>query len=505
MIGGSEGQGKEDESRELEKLPTTVEKFEIATPVTESYSSWFRRTVPLQDGELKVGIVSNGIPVWLTLTSNFLSNCTLDWLLLPKNQSHWENLVGSHTEVYWMPPLEDSSTSEAGNNFDWNLYPRSHVVVFEGPFRPPRSDPLFWHEDLQVVLSHRSPRGKPPQGWKVSSRVLDHKELGGVTDWKGRVHAWTRIDSKDLTTGEFWIDDLLQGADSSFHDLVDKTKTGKCSRCAHEEARAEEQQQVSWNEVRMKRRKLWTLPTVYGSRAFTYRSLTVSEVVSCLDIPATLSKGWNESTKEVMVRELTAPIKAAASIGTCLAEWTKTTHKRKAEAIQAEEPPGTRKSCRTDTETAEKEREDHGNSGLKRMKGYERNKQSAVDTNTEKAVKHDKAAVPVELWDDRVRFLLKCEQLEDSHRRAFALMRTVMLTRWKRNVRRSWFDWWVKYESVIKINEPRWWRLVYDRGIQACQQAMKATFWGWPMGSGVFFWRWPEEYMRDLAIGVPPL
>ena len=34
---------------------------------------------------------------------------------------------------------------------------------------------------------------------------------------------------------------------------------------------------------------------------------------------------------------------------------------------------------------------------------------------------------------------------------------------------------------------------------------MAATFWAWPMGLGVFFWQWPEEYIRDLAIGVPPL
>ena len=25
----------------------------------------------------------------------------------------------------------------------------------------------------------------------------------------------------------------------------------------------------------------------------------------------------------------------------------------------------------------------------------------------------------------------------------------------------------------------------------------------WTCGSGTFFWRWPEEYMVDVAIGVP--
>ncbi|KAL7557316.1 hypothetical protein ACA910_022411 [Epithemia clementina (nom. ined.)] len=34
---------------------------------------------------------------------------------------------------------------------------------------------------------------------------------------------------------------------------------------------------------------------------------------------------------------------------------------------------------------------------------------------------------------------------------------------------------------------------------------MQATFWSWPKGSSVFFWRWPCKYQHNVAMGVAPM
>ena len=186
-------------------------------------------------------------------------------------------------------------------------------------------------------------------------------------------------------------------------------------------------------------------------------------------------------------------------------------------------PLDTEKADKTSGDSQETEHGKHGNSQTQmkcqkhsehgygneetieeeeRMSGYTK----LVDTTTaaEKAVKHDKAAVPTDLWDDRIRFLLDQETLTENHRRAFNLVRQAMLSRWRRNVTRSWLAWWRQNNHQLKIDEPNWWKLIKQRGIEACRHACEATFWAWPAGSSVFFWRWPPKYMRDLAIGVPP-
>ena len=255
--------------------------------------------------------------------------------------------------------------------------------------------------------------------------------------------------------------------------------------------------------VQRKRRKLWVLPTVFGVNAATRRKLLVTEATACLDVPVSLIKELNEPTREVIVRELSGPIKVAATVGACIVEWA-----RKSRRQERTTEAGAASPQKEETELIPDEpngREARSVYHRDRMRGYQRSASEGQGTTAEKAVKHDKAAVPVELWDDRVRYLLGLSKLTDRHLRAFALLRRAMLQRWRRNVVRSWVDWWNKYNHRIKHNEPRWWKLLQERGRQACRQAMQADFWSWPNGSGVFFWRWPQEYMRDVALGVPPL
>ncbi|KAL7562229.1 hypothetical protein ACA910_004038 [Epithemia clementina (nom. ined.)] len=127
------------------------------------------------------------------------------------------------------------------------------------------------------------------------------------------------------------------------------------------------------------------------------------------------------------------------------------------------------------------------------------------DTTTESAVKHDKAAVPVWLWDDQIRFLLDVPQLMDPHLRAIAMLRNRILLRWKRNVYRSWREWWNANSTALISKCPVTAEIIRKRGNSACSPARDASFCSWDCGSSVFFWQWPEEYLVDLAIGVEPL
>ncbi|KAL7569735.1 hypothetical protein ACA910_005683 [Epithemia clementina (nom. ined.)] len=73
-----------------------------------------------------------------------------------------------------------------------------------------------------------------------------------------------------------------------------------------------------------------------------------------------------------------------------------------------------------------------------RMATYQPPEQTEANTTaTKSAVKHDKAGVPIHLWNDRVAYLLGINTLTKQHCRAFDLLRRVMLRQWRRNVQHS--------------------------------------------------------------------
>ncbi|KAL7565772.1 hypothetical protein ACA910_010210 [Epithemia clementina (nom. ined.)] len=84
----------------------------------------------------------------------------------------------------------------------------------------------------------------------------------------------------------------------------------------------------------------------------------------------------------------------------------------------------------------------------------------------ELAVKHDKAEVPTHLWDERVAYLLGLDLLQEVHHWAFRTVRTAMLRRWKRNVCRSWRDWWDAHGDYLKGSQPKSWALIHQQELR---------------------------------------
>ena len=158
---------------------------------------------------MSLGVVADGMPAWLFLSDN-LTNSKLKWLLLPENQQHWENLIPDGVEVHWLMATEETEWNQRSLDEALARCPATDVVVFEGRYRPPRSNSAFWKREARLIVTQRTPRGKPPLGWQSSSRALSHQELGGVTNWKNHFHVWTRVnDEAEDPQKEFWDSNLL--------------------------------------------------------------------------------------------------------------------------------------------------------------------------------------------------------------------------------------------------------------------------------------------------------
>ena len=128
-----------------------------------------------------------------------------------------------------------------------------------------------------------------------------------------------------------------------------------------------------------------------------------------------------------------------------------------------------------------------------------------ASTNSDTAAKSDDADVPTFLWDDRVAFLRQRTTLSTLEQRASNILRRTMHLAWVRNVSSSWWLWWKAWKSTIVQQEPVHWTLIRAAGAAAVCQASASDFWEWKSGSTPFFWRWDAEYLRDIALGVPPM
>jgi len=124
-----------------------------------------------------------------------------------------------------------------------------------------------------------------------------------------------------------------------------------------------------------------------------------------------------------------------------------------------------------------------------------------------KLAKEDGAEVPVFIWNDRVASALRASGaggLEERHLRALGLLRRAAHRWWVKAIVSSWWAYWRSFKGRIRGAEPAHWREVGLAGALAVGHAAQSDFWDWLNGSGIFFWRWPEEYQGDLALGLAP-
>ncbi|KAL7581014.1 hypothetical protein ACA910_005823 [Epithemia clementina (nom. ined.)] len=294
-------------------------------------------------------------------------------------------------------------------------------------------------------------------------------------------------------------------------DLVDKTHKGFSSQGPGIDS-----------AVTGRQADLMVLPSVFTSTKTCKRPLTPREVSHCLDVPATVTRIWKDEMFVVINKHLTHPVKVAVVLGRCVRRYftaldnfanPRNKHVRETSSIDDQAETRLLKRCkfnvridrvtRGEGKTATMTTIHHA---ISKMQGYQQHCLDIASTMaTESAVKHDKADVPTYLWDQRVAYLLDIAMIEPVHLRAFDLLRRLLLRRWRRNVLRSWTAWHAAAQPHIQRENEELWKIVCKRGIAACRHACDATFWNWERGSAPFFWRWPTEYARDVALGCSPL
>jgi hypothetical protein len=124
-------------------------------------------------------------------------------------------------------------------------------------------------------------------------------------------------------------------------------------------------------------------------------------------------------------------------------------------------------------------------------------------TATDKAVKADNAKVPKHLWRDRVFEIAALNHLADKSVEDKELLldkpRAALLVYWKRKVERDFVEWFHSTEHRYDQREDIW-----LTGLQASVYARRCDWWEWTGGSRIFFWRWPEKYVKEAYEGLPP-
>jgi len=114
------------------------------------------------------------------------------------------------------------------------------------------------------------------------------------------------------------------------------------------------------------------------------------------------------------------------------------------------------------------------------------------DRRREKACKSDDAAVPVFLWNDRVKagldYMIAQVVTEVELEAALDTIRGFLLRYWKRKVTRDFIAWWEdQHVQAKKVGGFPDLRSLEARKV-AISHANSASWWEWDCGSALFFW-----------------
>jgi hypothetical protein len=151
---------------------------------------------------------------------------------------------------------------------------------------------------------------------------------------------------------------------------------------------------------------------------------------------------------------------------------------------------------------------DSGNSHTQAAPDVNAQKLAAFEEGCKKAVKADDAKTPCHLWNERV--------WNVPHKRVQVLffnnrfqkcpldsLRTFLLLRWRRNVRRSLLLFLQQEHGKHWQKDPQA-RIDKRAGADCLHRAMGAEWWSWPLGSRLFFWRWPPSHRIAARDGYVP-
>lgn len=377
-------------------------------------------------------------------------------------------------------------------NLDVKDLTRNEVLIIEGGC--PSAKSKFWFGSpslfLVVILCQI---GRLPSGWKWKRIRISHWLVGGCTDnissvtimWKE-----SQEDRLDLTAfDDFDVERIPQDLRGTLKSGIEgqyAVRPMDWPKAAQSVVKWYKQGEVLDAAGLFPMRKGWStlVRTSMGGPRYTIRKVSLAERISILDVPEAFAQALKEEsdTLEELAGEVVIPLKSMQMVMEIVGKLLASTWKRR-KVEDVVQDGDSDKGGDTIGETL--------------AQGVDR----GVDKS--KATRHDKAATPVHLWNDRVRlFMDPNEEWLDMKRaeKGCEVLRKWLLTRWKRNVVKSFATWErnrLNELGMMPENE-----LV--AGHDALNRVRTAEWFAWTGGSRAFFWRWPIEFRKRVLLGIPP-
>ena len=402
------------------------------------------------------------------------------------------------------------------------------VLILDGRLAFPRVSNLFWTTGPPVILSTFSARGLPP-GWSSSTRFLRHADVGGATTFQ---RTWTFLHRCSATLS-FWDDTVFAHVDTTpWLTVINPMHHGESCRPHTARDLDLRTQLLPWSTMA---HSPFKLPCHFTPGSVVRRKLQPDELALAGDFPTTCSILLDVAHLRVIAPLILPPVKLAVALSHCLGQFLQAavipslflssppTSPSGHLSLVSPEVPATGKGGegsgegvpRVGTElrglatrdgllTLDSKRrllQAAKAASFNRFQGF---KSRAFDVSQTKATKNDDAAVPTQLWNDRVAFLLGYTDYDlfaTKYGKQLAVLRRTLHRCWCRLVYRSFFRWWKQQHHHIRETCPASCQLLWEAGIQALSQASMSTFWEWSNGSAPFYWRWPPEYWSDVGLG----
>ena len=395
------------------------------------------------------------------------------------------------------------------------------VILFDG-FGPTPVHAVWSLKNVTIIawVGRNDRCGSPSRSdsseahWDTEKTVLRHAALGGITSNSTVFFVSRKIDgSPEQRRVEYRPPPPIGFTGATLSRIINPTLPGRrCSApCAGDFDAAS--QVLDWKE----RGALFKLPSVFNQvTGYVRRHLSPKEMLSAMDVPASVLKESTDADHSGWTNELTIPFKArfeiirlVVAIRTHLADHATTVSTRKALGLHQLTPgPRSRRSQR-DTSLGESPPPtvDEGSTP----------KDTSVAAHL-KAARSDDAEVSFQIWDERCR--RGCPVMEANARikvhgsdlltekawsRFLLGVRVWMLRVWKRRVASSFWMWWrgCRITGSFPHKEAMCQRSI-ESGLAALSHSVDATWWEWERGSAPFFWRYPLEWRVQTRDGLPP-
>ena len=529
--------------RPLFRHLTTDHKSEL---VAASYAAYgVMNTITTNDyskfEQVNVGVVSSDWPSWAIPFSH--SRFTLKWII-----TFNEDLLILLRKCFPNVKVVSATTGLV------HTLEATDIVAFNGNEDHCVEIPSFG----SILLFDWNIRHRfDPLQWSVHVHNLSHSKCGGVTDFTGKIKLCVHSSSCATFALEPDLIDAYPAADLSSilshteggEDLLQparlvKLDSPKVTQVTHRSYHLE-----GLYPTKIKQ-PYFLIPSVFSVSKWVKRRLTKSELLAAYDIPVSLITLMTHSAKRKVLECIATPTK-------CLTALTSAIFLKGIVSVTG----GGYFSADSDSLHNQVESRSSSASSQDPSKSVHDSTLPGAwhgnrkHNNDERAVKHDKAEVPIHFWNNSLAAKLELEELSILQKSALNVLRSFVVKRiWTRNVTRclcrylrckpchkrrleSMFKH-DSHEAIFTCNRckqhlpsppkfncvkrvghkyewreggkekyTRWYRIYMKRankseaeqvnldienGRDAIRRAVACTAWSWTEGSSLFFWRWGE-------------